>query len=573
MKKNCAISLSFFFIWLLSCSSPTQHPSIRVRLAQDPESLHPLSYGNATALQLLNLVYQSLLTVDIKDNSIQPLLAAGLPTVRRDDSSSYFTYQIRPEARWSNGSRVTAADVAFSLKLLHSPLLDNDRWRAQYSFIQNIQLSEDNPAVFTIVCSGYTPEMNLMTGDFFVLPAYQFDPKGVLASVPYSVIRQKFDSLAQTPAFKAYASFINHPALARDTALVKGSGPYQLTSWASGQALVLDKKPGWWAEKATTNRQALYANPSRLVFQVIPDQAAAVLALKARQVDLVDNLPLVAYQEMRKDQQYQAWYNFYSPSSYDLVFLGQNGRHPFLQDKQTRQALAYLVNIPQVINHLQGGLATPTVGLVHPQEKDYYHGKLAPLPYDPGKAKALLAAAGWRQTGSGWQKSIHGKPQTLALELLHRAGNTDFENFALLFQQNARAIGVPITLKAMESSQITDRLQSKEFDLYLRTLVGNPFSYNLIPMLHTSNSAQGGANVTSFGTPETDRLLEQIAREERKAEKGILLKQLQEKMREESNLVFLYFQQNKLAISKQIDSVVVSSLKPGYDLLRFTKQE
>ncbi len=570
MKKYCAKSLSLLFLWLSACSSPSKEPTIIVRFAQDPESLHPLSYGNAPALQILNYIYQSLLTVDLGNNSIQPLLAADLPSIRREDSLSYFTFTIRPEAKWDNGSPVTAQDVAFSLKMLHSPLLDNERWRGQYDFIKDIQFSKNSPKRFTLICSGYTPEMKLMTGDFFVLPAHQYDPKGILASVPYQLIRQKFDSLSNTATFKAFASTINQPGMARDTALVKGSGPYMLKKWSTGQSLVLEKKKAWWGNKAIAQAPVLRANPSRILFQVLPDNAAALLALKSQALDVMDNIPLVTFQEMKREEKYQQVYNFYSPTSFDFVYMGVNGHNPKLENRLTRQALAHLLNVPQIISSVQGGLATPTVGLVHPQEKNFYNAELPLVKYDQEKARALLHAAGWQQTSSGWQQKINGRPQTLTLELLYRAGNSDFENMSLLFQQNAKSLGIPVTLQALESSQISERLESNKFDVYFRTLVGTPFSYNLIPILHTSNAKEGGANVTGFGNAETDRLLEKIAVEEHTAEKALLLKSLQKAMQEESNLIPLYFQQNKIAVSKKLDSVIISGLKPGYDLTKAT---
>src|SRR5690606_27046976 len=123
------------------------------------ESLHPLSYGNAYALQILNLVYQSLLTVNLKTESIEPLLAEELPSVNVADSVSFFRFRLRPQARWDNGQPVTAQDVAFSLKLLQSPLLENERWRAQFGFIKDIHFSSDSLGHFTLECSGFTPEM------------------------------------------------------------------------------------------------------------------------------------------------------------------------------------------------------------------------------------------------------------------------------------------------------------------------------------------------------------------------------------------------------------------------------
>jgi peptide/nickel transport system substrate-binding protein len=570
MKNYCAKSLSLFFICLLSCSTPSKEESIRVRFSQDPESLHPLSYGNAPALQVLNFIYQSLLTINLEDKSITPLLAESLPVVRREDSLSYFTFKIRPEAKWDNGAAVTAADVALSLKLLHSPLLDNERWRAQFDFIKDIVFLPGDSISFTLVCRGYTPEMRLMAGDFFVVPAHTFDPKGTLAKVPFKTIREKFDSLAATSTFQTYAAFLNQSSFARDTALVRGSGPYKLKSWRNGQTLVLEKKPNWWGNQVAKNARILQANPRNISFQVIPDNAAAIMALKAGQLDLLDDMPLVAFQEMKKDEKYKKTFKFYSPPSFDLVFLGMNGAKPALEDKLTRQAIAHLLNVPEIVKTVQGNYATPTVGLVHPEETQYYNKELAPIKFDPKTATHLLGKAGWKKSAEGWHKTISNQKHKLQLEVLHRAGNSDFEHMAILFKQNAQTIGVPVTIQGLESSQIRERLDNKQFDLFFRTLSGNPFSYNLIPLLHSKNAVLGGSNVTSFGTSETDQLLEQIATEERVQQKAMMLKKLQQEMQEESNWVFLYFLQNKIALSGRIDSAVISPLKPGYDLTKFT---
>src|SRR5690606_32891321 len=102
-----------------------------------------------------------------------------------------------------------------------------------------------------------------------------------------------------------------------------------------------------------------------------------------------------------------------------------------------------------------------------------------------------------------------------------------------------------------------------------RTLSGTPFSHNFLPLWHTSSSVKGGANVTNFGNAQTDLLLEKIAMEENPTQKATYLQDLQARMQEESNLVFLFFQHNKLAVSSRIIDPVVSSLKPGYDLKKF----
>ncbi len=570
MRKRNLWCLGLLFLVLGSCSpSPTPVPTVRIRLAQDPESLHPLSYGNAHALQLLNLVYQSLLTVNLSTEKVEPLLAIALPTVTRKDSLSFFTFRIRPEARWDNGQPVTAQDVAFSLKLVQGPLLENERFRAHYGFIRDIHFSTDSLSYFTLECSGYTPEMNLLTGDFFVFPSYQFDPEGLIQKIPFALVKSKRDSLAHSPAFKKLADRLNQASFARDTALVKGSGPYQLVSWQSGQAVFLQKKKDWWGANVKPTPAALQVLPERILYQIIPDDAAAVMALKAKQVDLMENIPLVSFQEMKQDQGLKSSFNFFGTTTYDLVFLGINGFSPLLQDKETRQALALLLPVSQLIKTVQGGYATPTAGVIHPKDKAFYNPSLKAQTYDPQKAQVLLKKAGWRRNNKGWSRTIDGVPSQLRLRIMHRAGNAAFENLALLFQQNAKALGIPVQIQGVEGSQISDKLNSRDYHLYIRTLSGNPFSYNFIPIWHTSEAVEGGRNVTNFGNPYTDRLLEKIADEENLIQKASLLREFQAQMQTESNLIFLYFEHNTLAISSQIINPVVSSLKPGYDVQKF----
>ncbi|WP_192820647.1 ABC transporter substrate-binding protein [Rufibacter sp. LB8] len=568
MNRIPFLALFSLLLWAISCSPKKADDSIRIRLAQDPESLHPLSYGNPYALQVLNLMYQSLLSVDLKDRSIQPALAVSLPTVTIQGDSSYFTYTLRPEARWDDGQPVTAQDVSFSIKVMHSPMVENERWRVQYAFIEDIRFSKDNPREFTLACAGYSPEMRHLTGDFFILPAHKLDPDNILKGHSLRLLKAEQDSLSNTPAIKKLAGQINTQMLARDTAWVKGSGPYRLMAWNTGQQLRLEKKSNWWGDKANNPSSALISKPQKLVYQIITDNAAALLALKANQIDVMDNIPLVPFLEMRKGTDYKENFAFFTTPTYDAVFMGVNGSKPILQDKRTRQALGHLLPVAQIINTLHGGYASPTAGFIPPQDSLFYNSNLKPLAYDIIAVKQLLQSAGWFKSPQGWRKKINGQQAFLQLELLHRAGNSDFENMALMFQQNAKRVGIPIILKPMEGSQISERLRTRDYDLYFRTLTGNPFSYNLLSLLHSQSAANEGANVTHFGTSESDQLLEQIAREENLNTKAILLKALQKIMREEANLMFLYFPKNKLAVSKRIDSVVVSSLEPGYDVTR-----
>jgi peptide/nickel transport system substrate-binding protein len=155
---TCLLLLLFTF-----CSQPERAPEeVRVRVAAEPETLNPVTgYNDGRALQIINLLFQSLLSADLGTNEITPFLAEDMPGIERQDSVTLFTYQIREEAEWTDGSPVTAKDVAFTLKVAKAPLLSNEGIKPQLEFIRDIRMDAENPRHFTLVCAGYAPEISV----------------------------------------------------------------------------------------------------------------------------------------------------------------------------------------------------------------------------------------------------------------------------------------------------------------------------------------------------------------------------------------------------------------------------
>ena len=144
--KTVRLILLLVIFGISACKrSQTAGNEVQVRLTQDPESLNPVSYTSKDAMQLVNLLYQSLLTVDLADGQLKPLLAARMPEIKQQDSVTFFTYTIRPEAVWANNTPVTAADVVFTLKVLKSPLVNNEKVRPNFEFISDIKPDPADP--------------------------------------------------------------------------------------------------------------------------------------------------------------------------------------------------------------------------------------------------------------------------------------------------------------------------------------------------------------------------------------------------------------------------------------------
>ncbi len=543
-----------------------------MRLTEDPETLNPVSYTSAGSLQVINLLFQSLLTVDLADDKLKPALVESMPVVERHDSLTYFTYSLRKEAQWTNGSPVTAEDVAFTLKVLKAPLLNNERMKPQVEFIRDIVLDKTDNKKFTLVCDGFSPEMELLTGDFFILPAYLFDPEHSLQSFKVSDFSGDLTPYESNENLTRFAARFNSAAYARNKEVLQGSGGYVLQTWESGRYLTLMRKENWWGNNLGSDTHSLTANPLQISFQVIPDNTTALLALKNRQLDVLENIPAAEFNKLKTDSAFTKDYALYTPDSYEFAYIGLNSRHPKLSDKRTRQAIAYLLDINSFIKVSQQSYATPTVGPVPPAIKPYYNGSLKPYTYNLQKATELLKAAGWDRKANGWFKLINGEQQQLTLELSYKAGNTAFENAALIFQQGAAKAGIPVTVQAQEGSLFSQNAKAREFSMFFRSLSGNPFVFNFKPLFHSSFATEG-PNYTGFGTPESDKILDDYTHAGSEAEKARLLKRLQEILHSEAAFIALYYQKDRLAVHRRFSNLKISGLSPNYDVSAFTLKQ
>jgi peptide/nickel transport system substrate-binding protein len=524
----------------------------------------PNDYAN----EANGLLYQSLLKVDNQRRVFVPWLAEALPTIERNDSLTLLTYRLRPSATWDNGQPILAQDVAFTLKVMNCPGLPNEATRTRFSFIRDVRLDSTDTRRFTLVCEGRAPEYAHVSGDYPILPEYALDPQQQLRKIPVSALTQLSPvSLAQYPALAAFAQRYNAAELDKNPSRLPGSGPYELTAWRDSQVLSFRRKAKWWADQLPARPPQLIAKPSTINFQIIPDNTTALLALRRGDIDVYPMVPATEFNRLRKSEAGQKSLRFYTADSYEMVIAGFNMRRGLLTNRLTRQALSHLFDIPTLIQATQSGMAYPSVGLVNPQEKAVYNDSLPLLKYDLRRAETLLRQAGWvRQGAGGWSRpTASGKLQPLELSIAYRAGEAAFEAIALQLRSAAAALGIPIQLRPTESTLLLSKLRGGNFDIYLRSLSGNPFAYDFSPLLHSEGI--GVSNYTGFGSPSSDKLIKDIVFEENLDRKAQLLRRFQVLIRQECPMVVLFFYRYRLAANKRFTNLRVSGLRPGYEVM------
>jgi len=547
-----------------ACSTPPAKQAsspIRIRWALDPQSLDPLALPNQSAIDAANLLHMALLLVDYQSNTYTPGLAQALPRVHTaGDSLTTLDYELRAAAAWDDGHPVLATDVDFTLKLLQCPGLPNENSRAQYGFIRQVRIDPTNPRRFTLVCRGQGSDILNSSGDFPVLPEATLDPAGTLRRWPLATLQDWPTTRPPAPAVAALVQRYQRANLDRQPGNLSGCGPYRLAAWDTNHELRFQRKAHWWADALRPAPFVLQARPQELVFAVLPDDAAATLALRRHTIDVYPQVPARLFQRLQASPQARQELTFYVKSSYDILTAGFNTQRPALRDKRTRQALSRLFDPAGLLAATQLGQGSPTVGLL-PPGSPFYNDSLTLPTLAPNQAVALLRQAGWQRRADGhWWQPNAVAPLTLAVRF--RAEEATFATTALQFQAAAARVGIPVTLLPTEVSTLTNALQRGDFDVYIRVVKGSPLGFNFATFLHSNTIGSG--NLTRFSTPTTDRLLLAIPAEGDPRRKRLLLRRLQVVLQAEMPLLPLFFLPYRLAVNRQLQHVVPSGLKPGY---------
>lgn len=539
--------------------------TVYVNLPLEPNALNPLMTTQGYSRYVWRHIIQALNDIDPGSYAQVPMLAELPDVFQRPDGGVDYTFNILEDAQWPDGSEVTAADVVFSLKILFNPLIkEAGPYRSFYDMIENVSLTPANEKRIKISTSKPYILSEAALGSVAIYPEYAYDPEGLLKKIRLQdlIDPAKAKRLAENNAeLKKFAEQFADPAYSRDPDKVIGSGPYKLVSWEAGQKIRLEKRDNYWADNSG---QSWMANkPDAIEYQFIKEAATVVNALRDQEFDAVVELGVTQFRELKEEPQTAKYYNFSNPEGFTYYTLMLNNQDPILKDVKVRSALAHLMDVETVIENNYGPLATRVTGPIHPQ-KDYYHDKLSPIPFDIAKAGDLLKEAGWTDSnGNGTlDKEIDGKLTELSLKLSAFKSEVS-QAIALMFQQSAKGAGVDIEIASQDGRTLFGSLDKGEFQIATMGAGSEPIPDDLTQVWSTRSVPPAGSNRMRYGDAESDRLIEQVRRTVNEGERNALYMQIQEKIYNDQPMIFLFSVSNRIITSKRFETEA-SGLAPGF---------
>jgi microcin C transport system substrate-binding protein len=414
------------------------------------------------------------------------------------------TYTLRPEAKFNDGTPVTAQDVVWTFNTLVAKGLP--AYRAYYGDVKDVVADGDRKVTFHFK-SAENRELPLILGQFAILPEHWW--KG-----------------------KDFSAPLSDPPL--------GSGPYKVDSFVAGRTITYKRVPNWWATNIPTGR-GLY-NFDTVRYEYFRDPTVTLEAFKAGQVDFrtegsaknwatAYDFPAVAKGLVKKETVPQ-----HLPTG--MQAFAMNTRRAVFKDRLVREALNQVFDFQWMNKNLfydqytrtesyysnsdfaSSGLPTGAeLALLEP-----FRAKLPPslftepfkLPVTDGsgnnreglkRALELLSKAGWTVKE---RKLVDANGNQMHFELL--LNEPAFERVGLPYVQSLQRLGIDAQIRTIDAAQFQKRMDDLDFDMAIATFPESESLGNEQTQFWSCSSANqpGTQNLVGVCDPVVDALVTKL---------------------------------------------------------------
>jgi peptide/nickel transport system substrate-binding protein len=493
---------------LLAGTGTASARDLVVALKTEPSSMDPQYHALTPNIQLSQSLFDPLVCADA-ELANKPCLAESWSA-----SGNTWTFKLRPNVKFSDGSPFTAADVVFTFDRV--PKVPNSPSSYKIYLQEITKVEAVDPLTVRITTEKPYP----------LLPTN-------MASLP--ILSSK---AASGPAPEGKTT----TELNAGTGLV-GTGPYRFVSWKRGSEIIFERNPNYWGTAPAWDK---------VIYRPITNPAARVAALLAGDVDLAEDPPTDDLARLQKEPKLHV----VTKASNRIIYValdqngettpgitGTNGKNPLL-DKRVREALSLAVDRPALVDRIMGGVATPAAQLLPYPMLGASKNLTTAAKADPEKAKALLKAAGYPD---GF---------TLVLGTPNGRYINDSKIAQTLASMWAR-IGVKTTIDANAPPVFFKNRDSYAYSAYLAgwgTSTGE-MSNTLNSLLVTPNKDKGvgTTNRSRYSNPAMDKLVEESATLMDPARRGDMLAKASELAMADFAMLPIHFEHSVWAMKKGLE--------------------
>jgi len=376
--------------------------------AKDADTLVVVQEAEPVGLDLMRSSIQTTMSVCYnihdtlfhpqEDASVKPALAEKWEKV--DDTTWKIT--LRKGATFHNGEPVTAQAVKFSFDRVFNPDIKCPH-KGKMSAFKEVKVLDD----YTFTISTHKP----YAPGLYILGYY-------LPIVPPKYVQEVGDT-----------EYNVKPV---------GCGPYKLVKWVRGEEIVLERYENYYGPKPAYKR---------VIFKGVPEEASRIAALLTGEADVISGVPV--HQRKKIEESGKA---YLTPQMGVMPYLGLDTYHKPFDDVRVRQAVNYALNRELINKALFGGKAILCAGPISPRTFGA-NPNLKPYPYDPEKAKELLAEAGY--------------PNGFEARLAYPTYMSQIQEQAEAIAADLAKVGIQVKLEPFERAVMWERYKGRQHQMYI----------------------------------------------------------------------------------------------------------
>jgi peptide/nickel transport system substrate-binding protein len=445
--------------------------------------------NTSDTLLSVGFVYEPLVYVNpLQDGKTTPMLATSWTW---GAGNKTLTFTIRQGVKWSDGTPMTAADVAYTFNLIKKyPALD---------------LTGVWSVLSSVTATGNTVAMTFSTAGAVPYFYYIADQTPIVPEHIWSTMANPVTNPVSNPV---------------------GTGPY-LMSKCSPQNITYTANPHYWQPGEPKVAKIQY--PAYTSNNTANDDLANGSAQWGAQY-----IPSIQTFYTAKSPNFHYWF----PPTVNVSLL-PNLTNPLLSNLKVREAMSYAIDRSQVSTIGESGYEPPAnqTGIVTPTFSSSLDNTALSswgTSYDPAKAKALLASAGFHPGADGIMTNAAG--QKLSFSVINIGDYSDWVASMQVIQQDLKAVGIQITADDLSNTDFDSDLFFGKYQLayYDQQTFGPSAYYELNNWLNSANTAPVGktaaSNYERYSNPATDKLLNEYATTTSTSMQQSIMNQIQQVM-------------------------------------------
>ncbi len=154
-----------------------------------PDDMHPVNGNSALKTEIMSYTQMYLIATDYQNLAVRPSAVKALPKV--SENGKEFTYELRNDIKWDDGSPLTVEDVIFTYKANKCPLVNNPFAKPELDNIVDIQADKSNPNLFTVYMKREYIQNITCLSDFPIMQRTFFDKNNVLSKYTFAQLDDK----------------------------------------------------------------------------------------------------------------------------------------------------------------------------------------------------------------------------------------------------------------------------------------------------------------------------------------------------------------------------------------------